>query len=631
MSMRKKACGKVSAAMIAAAMAMGSAAAPVVIPASTVFADTTAKNDTSVTKEISVSGGESGATVKAYQLVDGYYRSSDKKLVEYQMSDIGKLNTSVTLNDLIDYSSTDSTTPSNTAKLETWITDVANKVQTDADKTYKPAYTLTEDTATKGTYKVNAKPGLYLVLITKAGSANVYNPVLLAVSMTNVNNNTASGSTVALNTQFENGTTKAYFKSTTSGMDKNIVGVVDKNAAGADTAAKNAKGDAVAIGDTVSFRIDGMTIPSYSADYTKPTYVLTDTLESTGFDAIKNLNVTVGGAVVNPSADTYTITAADGTTAFGTSSKSFKISFAESYLRGLRDKSAAARAVVVTYDSTLATTAGLNYAENYNHAELQYSNSPSSEDSKTTIKKNTYHYTFGIDADIDGESTGTGDASGKWETHEINKVTTASGETAFQETTTTYSKTGAAKTKKPQHALAGAVFTLYTDANCTTAAKALIKTSDTAGTMGNAVATSDANGHLSFIGLDEGVYYLKETTAPTGYTLSEKVYKIVIDGVFDANGYMTSYSITTTDTSNNAEVGKATYTNKYTLNDATGELTSTITGTQTTITPLEILNTKLQNLPFTGGEGRYAIYAGSAAMAGLLVTLVIIKKRTSTN
>lgn len=625
MGMRKKTTRKVSAAMFAAAMTMNGIIAPVVIPAATVFADTAEKNDTEVTKEISVTGGEEGATVLAYQLVDGYYRTSDKALVRYEMSDIGKYDTSVSLTDLIKYDADDSTTPNNTAKLESWVTNVANTIQT---KNTAATYTLAADSTTKTTYKANVKPGLYLVLISKSGSANVYNPVLLSVSMTNVNTGEADGSTVALNTQFANGTTSAYFKTSTSSMDKNIVGVVDKDATGQDTTAKNAKGDAVAIGDTVQFQIDSMTIPSFSEDYTKPTYVLQDTLEDTGFDAIKNLKVTVGGTEVEASATTYTITAGDGSTAFGANSKSFQISFAESYLRSLRDKTAAQRAVVVTYDSTLATTAGLNYAENYNHAELSYSNSPSDEASKTTIKKNTYHYTFGIDADIDSEGSGSGADSTKWETHEINKVTTAAGESNFAEVTTTYSKTSAEKTKKSTNALEGAKFGLYTDAACQTAAESLIKTSDTAGTMEDAVATSDKNGHISFIGLDEGVYYLKEIEAPSGYTLSEKVYKIVIDGIFDDNGYMTQYSITTTDTTDDSVVGSATYANTYTLDEATGELTSSITKTQTTITPLEILNTKLQNLPFTGGEGRQNIYIASVMLAGVAATFVILKKKS---
>ena len=169
---------------------------------------------------------------------------------------------------------------------------------------------------------------------------------------------------------------------------------------------------------------------------------------------------------------------------------------------------------------------------------------------------------------------------------------------------------------------------MYTDAACQTAAESLIKTSDTAGTMGDAVATSDKNGHISFIGLDEGVYYLKEIEAPSGYTLSEKVYKIVIDGIFDDNGYMTQYSITTTDTTDDSVVGSATYANTYTLDEATGELTSSITKTQTTITPLEILNTKLQNLPFTGGEGRQNIYIASVMLAGVAATFVILKKKS---
>lgn len=613
MGMRRKTCGKVSAAMAAAAMAMTGVVAPVVIPVETVFADSTAVNDTEVVQEIKVTGAETGATVKAYQLVAGEYRSSDKKLVKYSMTATGQLDTSVELSDLVQYDSKDE---GNTTKLSAWVTSLANKIQT-AGTT--ETYTLTEGDA--GTYSVNAKPGLYLVLIEKAGTDKVYNPVLLSVSMTDVNTNVASGSAVALNTQFQNGSSTGYFKISSSDMDKTIVGVVDKDADGQETTAKDAKGDAVAIGDTVKFRIDNMTIPSFSSDYTAPVYELTDTLENTGFDAIKNMVIKVGGQVVD--AANYTITEADGTTAFGDTSKSFKLSFTETYLRSLENASADNRAVEVTYESTLATTAGLNYAENYNHAELKYSNNASDESSYKTIKKNTYHYTFGIDANIDAEGTSASGDHDQWETHELNKVTTSGGETSFIDANTTYSKTSAKKTVKPAAALAGAVFGLYTDADCAKSAKALID-----GNMADATATSDENGHITFLGLDEGVYYLKETTAPSGYTLSDTVYKIVINGEFDDNGYMTSYSITTTNTSSGEQIGSATYTNTYTLDDATGELTSNITEkVKGSITPVEITNTKTQALPFTGGEGRYVIYGGAVILAGLAVTLGIVKKK----
>ena len=62
--------------------------------------------------------------------------------------------------------------------------------------------------------------------------------------------------------------------------------------------------------------------------------------------------------------------------------------------------------------------------------------------------------------------------------------------------------------------LAGAVFTLYSDANCTDALM---------------TATSDDTGMFVFENIDTtkgGTYYVKETTAPKGYILSSDIYKI---------------------------------------------------------------------------------------------------------
>ena len=72
--------------------------------------------------------------------------------------------------------------------------------------------------------------------------------------------------------------------------------------------------------------------------------------------------------------------------------------------------------------------------------------------------------------------------------------------------------------------LEGAEFTLYKDEACTIPAADL-------DTEGYPVWTvqSDSDGKVSFENVRVGTYYMKETTAPENYTLSETIYKVVIE------------------------------------------------------------------------------------------------------
>lgn len=82
------------------------------------------------------------------------------------------------------------------------------------------------------------------------------------------------------------------------------------------------------------------------------------------------------------------------------------------------------------------------------------------------------------------------------------------------------------------NALSGAGFTLYTNADCTSAYSVEYKTA--------------TNGIITFANLKSGTYYLKETTVPTGYKGSNMVYKVVVatDGKITVNNIAVTGSYT---------------------------------------------------------------------------------------
>lgn len=508
----------------------------------------------------------------------------------------------------------------------------ANKIQTG---TYTGTG-FTKGTESGGTYTYESseavEPGLYIVLVKNSSSGMIYNPVLVAVNVNNADDLSTgvSTTTVSLNDTFKNGSLTAYTKKSSTGFEKNITNV--KHFGDDESAGIEDNGDAVAFGDVVEFELSGMTIPSYSKDYEEVEYEITDTLEEKAFGEIEDLEVTVGDTKVYYKGTDGGYKCSDGLKTienkYDNGKATLKIAFTDKFIREHGNQE-----VKVTYKSRLLTNAGLNFAENVNHAELKYSNDPADKSKTDTKKANTYHYTFGIDANIDSEAKEDGD---KWETHELNKITGESGESGFTETTTTYSNTGATSTKIGK-ALQGAEFALYTDKECKTPVSRYEYTYKESGSDGAGVyqtvnpvelkATSDANGHISFLGLDEGIYYMKETKAPDGYTISTTVYQIVIDANFNDDGTLKDYSIVTTNMDSNKVVGNAKYTATYEgAADADGSVTPKVDAA-TTIKPVEITNLKNQTLPFTGGEGRFAIYFGSAALAGMVGILAVCKKK----
>jgi len=529
------------------------------------------------------------ATVKAYQIVK--YNYSDPTNL-YELTDIATAAGVTKVDDL----------KADKIKAET-VEDLAKAVTSETT-----AYTLTKNATDDTVYETTVPGGLYLVIVT-GDNALVYNPALVSVNI-NDKNELVDGTVSMNNAELAYSDGEVYVKSTEPKFNKDIL----KDGTGVE-------GDTVAYGDDVSFILNEMNIPSYSDAYTTVTYKIDDTLDAKAFKGVKNVQVYVGGTK-----DTDKVTAAAGTytiTGVADDSTSFTIAFASDYI-----KAHAGQSVVVTYDSQFTSPTAINYSEHKNTATLTYSNDPKDASSTNEITDTTYHYTFGIDADLDADEPNSDKNKDHNETYELNKVTKAA---AGWEKGTGTKATGTAKdTKKSKASLAGATFSLYTKETCN--ADEILKIQQADGSMKDATDISDDNGHFSFVGLDEGVYYMKEDNPPAGYSRQDNtIYRITISAEIDkVSGIMSEYTILTAlkKGSSYEEIGKATYKNDLSkaIPDDDGNVVNFITVDP--MNPVEIVNTPLAELPSTGGEGTIALTVGGAiGMAGFLTLYIANKKK----
>lgn len=593
----------------------------------------------------SVAQSSTPLDVTAYQIVKGTYK--DGKLTGYVLCD----PTNATMADM-------------EAPTVSEITTIANNIRSNTT-TLKGIKMKQGTGAQSNQYTANVEAGLYVVLA-KDANATVFNPAIVAVNIDDANDIDDEGAgndgltkpigdpatqvdytSVNLASYWEI-PTRAYLKSSTTSFNKDITGA--QNRAIVDP--ENTEGDIVAKGDHVYFKLDGMTIPSYSDDYAQPgtgengvIYKIEDKLDGNSFAGINNMTVktVVGNDKTDVPAANYTISYknASGNTvtgdAIGKTAVSYTIQFADAWLRANAEKG-----VEITYDSTLTEDAYVNYQANKTVATLSYTVDPSDNTGVEVLRDSTYHYTFELGGNVDGTTNSKVDENGTevdpYDNYELNKVTEAlgAGENYTPNATThEYSSTSA---------LAGAEFTLYDDAAFQNPHQMWSRNATTgAWESADAVYTTTDNGHIVFSGLDTGTYYLKETAAPDGYTLNDNDYQVIIEGTIadgtgnEEKGTLTSYTVTIKvkgENGYNDIVGQSTVSvNNQAVTkpdtDANATNFDTVVNTLSVVTnPAEVVDTELAVLPATGGAGTIAITVGaSIGMAGFLTLYIVSKKK----
>lgn len=365
-------------------------------------------------------GKVENATLKAYQIIDAKYEGAG--FVGYKWTALSGKGGDVSFDAAGDVVGLDSNYITNLAKT---VEDTDGKAFTNGSK------------LEVGTWMIIATPNI--------NNETVYNPMIVSVYY-DVNGVQAGQVSAADNWTIKS--TDAYAKSS------DITGTVDKEVKAEDKDA--------AVGSAVQFTLTG-TIPSYSAEYVNPVYTLKDTIvKGLAYDTTRDVTITVGG---NDASDDCVATQNGNTYTFA---------FNSSFISGLANKSAAERAVVITYYATVTKDAIVEAGQN--NVTLEYSRVPGEDGTAETAPKTEYTYTFGFDG-------------------VLNKV------------------------DENNDVLAGATFTLYDDAELENA-------------VGTYTTTDNNSDKIVFNGLDgDKIYYLKETAAPAGYTINETVYTVTFENI----------------------------------------------------------------------------------------------------
>lgn len=428
----------------------------------------------------------------------------------------------------------------------------------------------------------NLADGYYLIVDTTnpvaAGSA--YNKALLQVVGNDI--------TIALKTDAPSVEKKVYENTkytTNEGYGQGYNDVADYN-----------------MGDAVPFHLIGK-IPNMT-EYDKYMYVFHDSY-SAGLDAPQNVEVYLSADKQLDDADvevTNFFTYAGDTTA-----RTFSLTCID--LKAVvAEKDADAQYVIVAYTAVLNQNAVVGLPGNPNAVYLEYANNPN-----WTVDSWKDGVDNDEDGDIDEEDEKDDQPTGKTPVDKVIVFTYKLDTTKID---------GATANDATPTKLAGAEFVLYKvvdgvnqyavlDANgkVTDWDAATLDENDKEVYPTNSKLTSaPETGLFQVTGLDDGIYYLKETKAPTGFNLLKDDVKVVVSAktvnnqswAFDPN-----------------EALIASTEGEYTVDIKTG--TASIT----------VENNKGATLPETGGMGTTILYVVGGALVLAAVVLLVSKKRMS--
>ncbi len=513
-------------------------------------------------KTITLNGLEDGDAIKYYQVLE-FDESAEKG---WKFTDDFKTLTAGDLNEILTSGINDA-----------MATKIAALAKTAIDGG-------SVDTA-KSWSKSDLNPGLYMVQAVPSKAEVIYNPVFLAVQAD------GTGTTKALPLNYDgNGTAK-----------KSDVTLLKETKSAGDSAWGKATTEDV--GDIVDYKIT-TTVPAYLESYTNPMFKVTDTLtKGLTYKTNDTDNTTV---TLNDGSDLTSPT--DYSIEFKTNAsgqETFEINFTKAYLQ----KHTAATVVTITYQAKITADAK-NVNPETNTATIEYSRNPDDENDHGTKEDKTKHYTFDIDAGLQGDE--------EYTTSEIVKIgKDENGNILYEEKS--YSN------KTTHHPLAGAEFEIFTDAACTNHYTNSTITAETK-------FSTDDMGRMNIKGLDEGTYYLKETkAAPGGFMLLTDKLKFVISATYKdvaatetCNAYkeLDTYSVVVSCIhADNTETAGATST--YTLDNGTVKKNNGVAGDNTT----EVINTKGTSLPSTGGMGTTLLYVGGSILVLAAVILLVTKRR----
>lgn len=500
---------------------------------------------------ISVAGitYEETITVTAYQIIEATYDQTNRNFTGYN-----PLYTGISL---------DPTTNEYTVTQDV-VNSILADIRGDNQSVTPRPYSMTHDAGT-GYYTAEDVPvGTYLVVIENADT-KVYNPVVV--------------STKYIITDGQNDVEdKTYdIESSTAWVKVSSVPDVIKEIENGET---DVKGNAVDIGDEVTYNVTIDPIPNYVGDY--PVLNVVDIL-SEGLTYKEN-SLTV--KVVDDSASPNTeIPLASGTDyQFARNGQELTVDFVLPGT-GYTLNEHHGRKVIISYTVTVNSKAAVNESGNNNNVTLNYTTDSKTNGNDDTDTDKTYTYTF----DIDGATTGTKDI--------ITKI----GE------------------GNESNALPNAIFGLYLDSNCqvpyTNGSGSLTKAeglSEAANTV-----TSDSTGQLYIKGLGEGTYFLKELAAPGGYSVNTHVFTIVISAEYNTDGTLKEWTVMI----DNAETAKFTVTHGSTGSDMSDNIA--------TNPGIDIKNTKLSDLPSTGGIGTTIFTVGGCIIMIAAAALFFMNRRKS--